>query len=158
MRIGGEAGQHSRLAAGGEDDVLGLEDAHGATVRDLNLAAAQQAGEALDDFDLLALHEQGYAGGVLVNDRVLAFENQGQVEHGVLAMQALLFWMFEVLPDLGGVEQRLGGHAADMEAGATELGILFDERGLEAVLAGADGSGVAPGTAADHDHVIGHRS
>src|ERR1039458_3517489 len=87
----------------------------------------------------------------------LRFRTRGRAEPGVLAMQALLLGMLEVLPDLGGVEQRLGGHAADMKAGAAELGILFDERGLEAVLAGADGSGVAPGTAANHDHVVGHR-
>ena len=54
------------------------------------------------------------------------------------------------------VQQRLGRNAADVQAGAAELGVFLDDRGLQAVLAGANGRGVAAGTAPDDDQVVCH--
>ena len=54
---------------------------------------------------------------------------------------------------LAGVEQRLAGNAADVEAGAAERGAFVDERDLEAELRGAKGADVAAGAGADDDEV-----
>src|SRR6185312_6117025 len=54
---------------------------------------------------------------------------------------------------LGGMQQRLGGDAADVQAGAAEAAALVDAGGGEAQLSGPDGGVVAAGAAADHDHV-----
>ena len=64
--------------------------------------------------------------------------------------------VLEVLPDVGGVQQRLGGNAADVQAGAAQLGVFFNDGGFEAVLAGANGRRIATGSAPDDDHVISH--
>ncbi len=59
------------------------------------------------------------------------------------------------LIELRGVQQGLGGHAADVQAGAAQRGALLDQGGLEAQLAGADGGVVAARPAPDDHHVIG---
>ena len=53
-----------------------------------------------------------------------------------------------------GVQQRLGGHAADIEAGAAQGDALFDNGRLQAELTGADRRVVAAGAAADDDDVV----
>ena len=62
----------------------------------------------------------------------------------------------EVLPDVGGVQKRLGRDAADMQAAAAQFRVFFDERGLQAVLARANGRRITTGTAPDDDHVVCH--
>ena len=71
----------------------------------------------------------------------------------------------EVVPGrlevLGGLQQRLGGDAADVGAGAAERRLavgafrLVDARDLQAELRGADRCDVAARPAADHHHVKG---
>jgi hypothetical protein len=62
----------------------------------------------------------------------------------------------EALPDVGGLQQGLGGDAAHQQAGAAQLGLLLDQGCFQSVLAGADGCGVAAGTTPDHNEVVGH--
>ena len=57
------------------------------------------------------------------------------------------------LEQLGGVEQRLGRDAADVEAGAAERLAAFGAGGLEAELRGADRGDIAAGAGADHQDV-----
>ena len=52
------------------------------------------------------------------------------------------------------MQQRLGGDAAAVQAGAAEHGVLLDHGDLQAELAGADGGDVAAGAAADDDEVV----
>src|ERR1700674_767544 len=51
------------------------------------------------------------------------------------------------------MQQRLGGDAAAVQAGAAELGVLLDHRHLQAKLPGTDAGDIAAGTAADDDQV-----
>ncbi len=51
---------------------------------------------------------------------------------------------------LGGVDQRLGGDAADVEAGAAGLDGLDDD-GVDAELAGANGADITAGAGADDE-------
>ncbi len=54
--------------------------------------------------------------------------------------------------DAGGMDQRLRGNAADVEAGSAEP-ISFDENRVEAELAGADRGDIAAWTAADDENL-----
>ncbi len=54
------------------------------------------------------------------------------------------------------MQQRLGGDAADVEAGAAVGGALLHHGHLQPKLRGADGAHVAAGAGADDDQVVGH--
>jgi hypothetical protein len=54
------------------------------------------------------------------------------------------------------MQQRLGRNAAHMQAGAAQLGVFFDDGGLQAVLAGAHRCRVAAGAATNHNQVVCH--
>ena len=156
LGVGLQAGKHAGLGAGRDDDVLCLQRLDAGIGLDFHLAAALEGGEARDALDLGALQQEFDAFGVLGDDPVLALLHFGIVEARVFAVDAVLVGVFEMLPDIGGVEQGLGGNAAHQEAGPAEFGLLFDERGLESVLAGADGCGVAAGTTPDHYQIVRH--
>ena len=51
---------------------------------------------------------------------------------------------------------RLGGDAADIEAGAAVRGALLHHGHLQPELRRANGADVAAGAGADHDQVVGH--
>jgi hypothetical protein len=55
---------------------------------------------------------------------------------------------------LGDMDHRLGRDAADIQAGAAELGALDDD-GVDAELAGADGADIAAGSGADDEQLAG---
>jgi hypothetical protein len=67
--------------------------------------------------------------------------------------------LLQAVIELGGLEQRLGGYAAGVQAGATEggraIGVLplIDARHGQLVLRRADRGGVTGGTCADDDDV-----
>jgi hypothetical protein len=54
------------------------------------------------------------------------------------------------------MQQRLGGNAADVEAGTAEGRALFNNRNLETELSCLDRSDVAARAGSDNDHIIGH--
>ena len=60
-----------------------------------------------------------------------------------------------LLEQLGGVQQRLGRDAADVEAGAAMRRALLDHGDLQAELRGADGADIAAGAGADDDEIVG---
>src|SRR5450759_2569604 len=65
------------------------------------------------------------------------------IEARVFHVDAFGIGVYEVFPDIGGVEQALGRDTSYQETGSAEFGLPFDERGLQAILAGADSRGVA---------------
>ena len=64
--------------------------------------------------------------------------------------------MARLLEHFGGVQQRLRGDAADVEAGAAEGRRFLDDRDLLAELRRAYRADIAAGAAADDDCVVGH--
>ena len=136
--------------------VLGLADVFVGDVDgvDAILCRAGQAAVAVEDGDLVLLHQEVKTLGVLDGDVVLALDEVVPVElRRVDAVDAVAAGVLEVVPDLGREEHRLGGDAAPVQAGAAELVGLFDEGDLQAVLRGADGAGVAGGAAANDDQI-----
>ena len=123
---------------------------------DFDLAGPGQPAVALDDVDLVLLHQELDALGVLGDDLVLAVDHQGEIEARVLAVNALFDGVLETLPNVGRVEERLGGDAADVQAGAAQLRVFFNNGCFQAVLARANGRRISTGTAPEDDHVICH--
>ena len=60
----------------------------------------------------------------------------------------------DLLEFVGGVDQRLGGNAADIEAGAAEL-LRLDDHGVDAQLARADRADIAARARTDHQELAG---
>ena len=56
--------------------------------------------------------------------------------------------------DFGVMQQDFGGNAADVQAGAAEKAVLFDDQCLQAPLRGADGGYIAAGPAADNRQIV----
>ena len=62
-----------------------------------------------------------------------------------------------LLEHLGGVQQRLRRHAADIEAGAAERRVLLDHGDLHAELRRAHRADISAGTGADDNEIVsGH--
>ena len=146
--------EFDRHRAGGDEDVLGLERAVTGRGADEHLAGLHETAEAADDFDVTLLEQRADAHVELGDDLVLVGEHRGDVEGELLrADEAMLLAVDGVLIDFGGVEQGLGGDAADVEAGAAEGVVLLHEGHLEAELAGFDGGDIATRAGADYDEI-----
>jgi hypothetical protein len=116
---------------------------------DTVLGGAGEFAVAFHGLDFIFLHQEFEALGVLGDDFCFAFLDGGPVEFaGVDALDAEFFRVFQVIPEFGIEQQRLGRDAADVQAGAAEESVFFNEGGLQAVLAGANRGGVSGRSAA----------
>ena len=152
-----QAGKHPRFRTGRDQDVLRLHDVGTLAGNDLDPAAALQCGRAADDLDLVLLHQEIDTLGMFGNDSVFALHHFREVQRWIFHADALGLRMFHVRPDFSRVKQAFGRDAADEEAGAPQPVLFLNERGLESVLAGANGCGVAPGATPDNYEVIRHK-
>ena len=154
--VGLKAGQHARLRAGGDQNVLRFERLGAFVGLDFHLAGAFDGGEAGESLDLILLHQKLDAFGVFLDDAVLALDHLRVVEHRLLDRDAFVGGVVGEAPQLGGVQQRLGRNAADMQAGAAQFGVFFNDGGFQSVLAGAHRCRVAAGAATNHNQVVCH--
>src|SRR5690606_26105536 len=114
--------------ARGDDDVLRLERA----LARLHLARRGNAAFALHPLDLVLLEEELDALGVAVDGLVLEGEHLFQVELRLRHLDShTLEALARLMEEFGGMEQRLRGNAADIEAGAAEPVALFHHRDIE---------------------------
>ena len=63
--------------------------------------------------------------------------------------------MAGLLEHLGSMQQRLRGHAADIEAGTAERRVLLDHGDLHAELRRAHRANISAGTGADDNEIVG---
>jgi hypothetical protein len=158
--------QLDRYRAGRDDDVR-ARDLRGRAVlsRDLHRAVRQQLAEAVIRRDLVGLEQLHDAARELLHDLVLAADHRSDIDRRLLRRDAVVLErMFQVVELLGGIQQRLGGDAADVEAGAAQGGlavladVAVDAGRLQAKLGGADGGVVAGRAGTDDDDVelFGH--
>ena len=162
LAVEGRDLQVDRLGAGGDHDVLGTEDLGLSLVRlVLDLAVAQQLAGAEQAGDLVGREQLLDAAGEAPGNRGLARLHLGQVQRDTGEIHAVVGeLMLGAMIDLGGFQQRLGGDAARVEAGATEgRGVVaiqpgVDASGLEPQLRGADRAGITGGAAANDNDVV----
>ena len=163
MPVDVEAGQRTGCGAGGEDEVGGARldvAALAATHPDAG-GAGQRAG-AVEDGDLVLLHEELDALDVLLHHRVAAHPERPVVEvDAIVPGEAELGPLLgDAVEQVGRLEQRLGRDAAAVQAGAAEA-VALHEPHRQAELGGADGADVAHPTAEDEEVeglLVGHRS
>jgi hypothetical protein len=151
VRMNSLSGSRPGIRARGDQNVLRLNRPHALRRLDVDPPAALQSGEPGNDLDLVLPHQARNALGVTVHDVLLALHHRRQVQLRVLAGQALLGRVGEVVPDFGRVQQRFGGHAAHVQARPSQLRVLLDECGFQSILTGANGGGVPAGAASNHN-------
>src|SRR6266478_4830571 len=147
------------VGAGGDDDVFGLDRLRLAVIAgDLDLAGTEYLSLAADDVDLVLLHQELDALDVAVDALPLEFHHRGKIElwsgdadaHFRKRMRGLL-------EHFRRIEQRLRGHAADIETGAAERRILLDHGDLHTELRRADRADISARTGADDNKIVsGH--
>ncbi len=145
-----EPGQRLGVRAGGQHEVA----AGVALPVDLDGVGADQRAVAVDHGDLAGLHQSLQALVELADDAVLVGVDAGHVDARQGGLDPVGLALTGVVGDLGGVQQRLGGDAAPVQAGATEL-VLLDEGDREAQLGRAQRAGVPAGTPAQDQDVVG---
>ena len=151
--VGFHAGQFARARAGGEDDVLGGDVGNlFAVLGHGDLALAGEFAVADHDGDLVLLHQVLDAAVELAGDAAGALYHRVEIETDPLRFQPEILGMLHEMIELGGPEERLGRDAAPIEADAAQE-FALDDRGLHAQLGGADGSGIAAGSAADDNKI-----
>jgi hypothetical protein len=125
--------QHLGLGAGGQNHVSGLHVRDGFAVGDFDrmYAFQRRAGQPSKSHDprnLVLLHQEVQALGVLGDDGVFALEHRGPIERGRAdSLNAKVGGVLQVVPDLSIEEEGLGGDAAHVQAGAAQLVSLFDQ-------------------------------
>ena len=106
--------------------------------------------------DLVLLEQEGDALGRGLDDLALALHELREIElrrrHDDSVRGEIVARFLE---QVRGLQQRLRGDAADVEAGAAKRRTLLDDGDLEAELRGADRGDVATGAGADHDNIEG---
>ena len=155
-----DAAQPRHVRAGGDDDGLAFNRLAGAVGRfHLDLAGRGDAADSREGVDLVFLEQEGDAFDVAVDALVLELHHGGQIELRLTELDAhLVEQVAGFFEQLGGVQKRLRGNAADVEAGAAEGLVLLDHSHFHTELRCTDGTDIAAGTGADDDEVIGHAS
>ena len=123
-----EAGQGLGVGAAGQDDVLA--GVRASSVRRY-LPRAGEPASALDHGDAAALDQAGQPLEQPLDDAVLVGVHTRHVDAVEGGPHPELRGLTRVVGDLGGVQQRLGRDAADVQAGAAEISLL-DQTDLEA--------------------------
>src|SRR5579863_1137617 len=155
-----KAGDHAGFGAGREDYIFRFDVASFVVVHDFDgeYAVLRGAGElaiAFQGLNVIFLHQEVEAFGVLGDDLVLAILDRGPVElAGIDAFDAVFLGFFQMIPEFGVEKQSLGRDATHVQTGAAEESVFLNERGFQAVLAGADCSGVSGRSAADDSDVV----
>ncbi len=120
---------------------------------DLDGRGVDELALAGDDVDLLRLEQALQALELAGDDAVAELGDLRAVDALEREVDAHAGAVLHGLGDFGGVQHRLRGDAAAVEAGAPEL-VLLDDDGREAQLHGADRGGVAGAASAQDDDVV----
>ena len=123
-----QVGQRRRHRAGRQHDMLGAHDLRAGVGLDAAGLAVDHLGPALQDLYPVALQEHADAAGQAADDAVLPFDGARQVDGRTLdpdAERCRSRLLDGVLEGVGGVDQRLGRDAADIEAGAAQPAFPF---------------------------------
>ncbi len=151
-----EAGQHTRFRSGGDENVLRRERLHAFIGLHFDRARALDRAVPFDDLDLVLLHQKLDAFGVFLHDAVLAVDHLRVIEHRLFNRDTFVGRVVGEAPQFRGMQERLGRNAADMQAGAAQLRVFFNNGGFQTVLARAHRRRVAAGAATNHNQIVCH--
>ncbi len=134
----------------GDDAVL---KAHGRPVGDLQRVCIDEAGVAVDLRDAAFLGAIDEAGGHAIHDLGAAGAQLVEIDFRFAECQAEVGGVAGGMDGVGDMQQRFGGDAADMQAGAAELGPRVDERGLDAAVGSEECRSISARSAAKNDEI-----
>src|SRR5690606_13895429 len=148
--------QGAGAGADGQHDGLGFDRARAAGLQshdDLRRSGAfLEFGRALDDLDLVLLHQEADALIQLLGHAARALDDGVEVERGARARQAVVLQVRQALELRAGLQPGRGRERAAVQTGAAQVRAL-DDGDLLAQLAGADGRDVTAGARADDDEI-----
>ena len=121
------------------------------------LPAADDAAGAAEGIDLVLLEQEIDALDVAVDALSLNASIAFRSSFGLPTPMPIFAKLWPASSNsFGGVQQRLRGNAADIEAGAAMGGAFLDHRHFHAELRRADGADIAAGAGADDNEIVGH--
>ena len=154
-----QPGQFARPGAGGDDDVLGREAVQGLAVgigdgefTNTPRPHAVELGAAVDDRDLVFLHQSRHAPGKPPGDGARPGNHLLEIDAIQGRLDAELPGAVDQMGDLGGAQQCLGRDTAPVKADAAHV-LALDHHRFQAQLGGANGGDIAPRPAADDDQI-----
>ena len=148
------AGNHGDFGSRGDDDVLGVEGADAAVLAlHFDLAGRGDARFADNRFGLVLLEQEFDALGQFADDLVLVCHHGREIETDLRLDAELGEILARFLEQLAGVQKRLGGDAADIQAGAAKGAAPVDAGAFQAELAQPDRRIVPARSTADYDNV-----
>ncbi|MNI43440.1 hypothetical protein D3C73_977700 [compost metagenome] len=156
MVIDVHAGQGSGFGAGGDDDVFAAQFGLApGVIRHGDFAGPVDVPPALDPVDLVFAKEKLDALGQPGHAFIFLFHHLGEIERGFdLDTQVGEFRTHGRIVEFRRVQQSLGGHATDVQAGAAERGASFYAGRLQSQLARTDRCVVATGATTEYHDVI----
>ena len=139
------SGNAARPSAGGNDDVTGVQkrDYSIVPVPHFHLFGRRDEPPAGEHLDPVLAHQVGNPGGQLIRHTAAAADDLLPIESYFTDLETEFAGALEEPVDLRLLEQGLGWNTAPIETNPAEGILLFHHRGLQAQLAGPDGSGVA---------------
>ena len=117
--------------------------------RDAQRAAAGEVGPAHDGPHVALAAQQPQPGGQPPHDAVLPFAQGVEVDARLAEVEPEGARLVRLGDHAGGVQQRLGGDAAAVGAGAAGILLLVDQRHVEAAQGGVERGRIAAGPRAD---------
>jgi hypothetical protein len=146
--IDDKARHGDRSRAGGQDDVVTSDREVALGTADLDGVFVAQGGGAAEKLSARPLDELPHAGGQLVDDAALPVLQLADIQRLTRDRDAHRAQVRQLFPLLGGVDERFGWNAADVETDAAGH-CLFDANHLLAELTGPNRSDVAARSRAD---------
>ena len=147
----GQRGNHGG-GAGGDDHLRALVILSARGHAEAAGHAALDDGVLLDDGDLSAAHLRADAGDQCLDHLAPAGDDGLLVNGDAFGLHAVGFAVQGVFVELGGIQKRLGGDAALVQANAAQ-GVLFKQDDLEPRVTGALSRQITGGAAADDDKI-----
>ncbi len=121
---------------------------------DLHFAWLGDGAESSKGGDFVALHQGADAAGEGFHDLVFAAEHGREIEADLVEDNAVFGGVvFCEKEMIARGEERFAWNAADVEAGAAEFAVFFDDSGFKSELRGTNGRDVAARAGADDDDV-----
>ena len=154
-RIIGESGQAHRLGPGCDDALLEIHAPRPVARAQFQGIRSNEHRFPAQHVDLALLCEHAQAVGQLAHDFVLPAAELRAIDLRRRKDDPAVAHVCRILDHLGGMQQGLGGNAADVQAHAAENRPALDERDLESQIGGAEGRGVAARSRAEDDEIAG---
>ena len=175
LLINGQTRERCSLRTGGNENVLATDSGFSALCKvDSNGVLVLERTSTLDVLDVVLLEKELNSLCKTGNGGLLCLHHSGEVELDISDLDSAALGVVEdLVVEMRVVEERLGGNAANVQAGSAERATLFDAgdlsiwvsfcvlckvRGylanLHACLSGLDSCDITRNTAADDDEVL----